>query len=73
MNGKKCRFAVREVKYLGHILSGKGISVDPAKTDVITNWPKPKTPKQVKSFLGVQITTEDLLRAILSVQLLCGS
>ena len=53
MNGKKCRLAVREVKYLGHILSGKGISVDPGKTDVITNWPKPKTPKQVKSFLGV--------------------
>jgi len=50
---EKCRFAVREVKYLGHNLSGKGISVDPVKTDVITNWPKPKTPKQVKSFLGV--------------------
>ena len=31
MNGIKCPFAVREVKYLGHILSGKGISVDPAK------------------------------------------
>jgi len=50
MNGKKCKFAVTQVKYLGHILSGAGISVDPAKTDVITKWPKPKTPKQVKSF-----------------------
>jgi len=53
MNGKKCKFAVKQVKYLGHILSGSGIAVDPAKTEVITKWPTPNTSRRVKSFLGV--------------------
>ena len=53
MNGKKCKFAVTQVKYLGHILSGSGVAVDPSKFDLITNWPTPKSAKQIKSFLGV--------------------
>jgi len=53
MNGKKCNFAVEQVKYLGHILSADDVAVDPSKTDIITNWPRPKNAKQVKSFLGV--------------------
>jgi len=53
MNGKKCNFAVEQVKYLGHILSADGVTADPSKTDIITNWPRPKNAKQVKSFLGV--------------------
>ena len=53
MNGKKCKFAVKQVKYLGHILPGAGIAVDPAKTEVITKWPTPNTPSRVKSFVGV--------------------
>ena len=53
MNGKKCKFAVTQVKYLGHILSGSGVAVDPSKFDFISNWPTPKSARQVKSFLGV--------------------
>jgi len=53
MNGKKCKFAVTQVKYLGHILSGSGVAVDPSKFDLITKWPTPKSAKQVKSFLGL--------------------
>jgi len=53
MNGKKCNFALKQVKYLGHILSAEGVTADPGKTEVITNWPRPKNAKQVKSFLGV--------------------
>ena len=53
MNGKKCKFAVGQVKYLGHILSGSGVAVDSSKFDLISGWPTPKTSKQVKSFLGV--------------------
>ena len=53
MNGKKCKFDVNEVRYLGHILSAAGVSVDRQKTEIITSWPKPKNAKQVKSFLGV--------------------
>jgi len=53
MNGMKCNFAVEQVKYLGHILSAEGMAVDPGKTEIITNWPRPKTARHVKSFLGV--------------------
>jgi len=53
MNGKKCKFAVDEVRCLGHILCAAGVSVDLRKTEIITSWPKPKNAKQVKSFLGV--------------------
>ena len=50
---KKCKFAVDQVKYLGHILSGSGVAVDSSKFNLISGWPTPKTSKQVKSFLGV--------------------
>ena len=53
MNGKKCNFARDEVKYIGHILSAEGVRIDPSKTDVISSWPRPKTPKQIRSFLGM--------------------
>ena len=39
MNGKKCKFAVDQVKYLGHILSGSGVAVDSSKFNLISGWP----------------------------------
>jgi len=53
MNGKKCFFAKTEVKYIGHILSKDGIRIDPSKADAISGWPRPKSHKQVKSYLGM--------------------
>ena len=53
LNGKKCKFATSQVKYLGHSLSKDGIATDPAKTAVIVNLPQPKNVKQIKSFLRV--------------------
>jgi len=52
INPKKCSLFSREVKYLGHIISEKGIATDPEKTSAIENWPIPKNKKQVRSFLG---------------------
>lgn len=49
----KCHFAVKEVKFLGHVISKKGVSVDPEKTKAVSEFPVPKTPKQVRSFLGM--------------------
>jgi len=34
-------------------VSADGVALDPSKTDIITNWPRPKNAKQVKSFLEV--------------------
>ncbi|XP_074323658.1 uncharacterized protein LOC141660565 [Apium graveolens] len=37
----KCEFWLEEVAFLGHVVSGRGIELDPAKVEAITNWPRP--------------------------------
>ena len=49
---KKCEFNVTETKYLGFIIGTKGISVDPAKVAVVSEWNEPTTVKGVQAFLG---------------------
>lgn len=51
VNIRKCRFCCQDVKYLGHILSAEGISVDPEKTVAIRERKEPKNVKQLLSFL----------------------
>lgn len=43
---------VRQGTVLGHIISNRGIEVDKAKVDVISNLSLPKSIKEVRSFLG---------------------
>jgi len=38
---------------LGHIVSNKGVSVDPQKIKAITKWPRPKNTTKMRSFLGL--------------------
>ena len=49
---KKCQFFCPKVTYLGHVVSAKGVATDPANTEAVTNWPKPKSLKDLRSFLG---------------------
>ncbi|KAK1423842.1 hypothetical protein QVD17_19151 [Tagetes erecta] len=49
----KCEFWMREVQFLGHIVNEKGIQVDPSKIEAIKNWEAPKTPTQVRQFMGL--------------------
>lgn len=49
----KCEFWLKEVAFLGHMVSGDGIKVNPRKIDVIRNWPRPLTPSDIRSFLGL--------------------
>ncbi|KAD6118885.1 hypothetical protein E3N88_10156 [Mikania micrantha] len=49
----KCEFWVKEVQFLGNIVNEKGIHVDPAKIEAVKNWNAPKTPTEVRSFLGL--------------------
>ena len=48
----KCKFFQEEVTYLGHLVSQKGISVDPTKIDKVEHWPIPQNAKEVQQFLG---------------------
>ena len=49
----KCNFLKKHIQYLGHIVSGKGITPMPEKLACIQEMPPPKTPKEVKQFLGL--------------------
>ncbi|GKF52623.1 putative reverse transcriptase domain-containing protein [Tanacetum coccineum] len=49
----KCEFWLREVQFLGHVINGNGIHVDPSKIEAVKNWEAPKMPFEVRSFLGL--------------------
>ena len=49
----KSEFWLREVGFLGHIVSGDGIRVDPSKISAIVDWKPPKNVTEVRSFLGL--------------------
>ena len=49
----KCEFWMREVQFLGHVVNSEGIMVDPAKIDAIMSWERPKSPSEIRSFLGL--------------------
>ncbi|XP_074305116.1 uncharacterized protein LOC141640055 [Silene latifolia] len=50
---KKCAFWLKEISFLGHVVSEKGIQVDPQKIEAITKWPALKNVAEVRSFLGL--------------------
>ena len=45
---EKCVFLVDTIKFLGHIISQEGISVDPAKVEAITNLPRPTNVEELQ-------------------------
>ena len=52
INPKKCVFGVKSSKFLGYIVSRRGIEVDPTKVKDIMEMPPPTTLKQLRSFQG---------------------
>ena len=38
---------------MGHVISKDGVSVDPSKVEAVLEWQRPKTVKEVRSFLGL--------------------
>lgn len=53
INGEKCQWMIREVKYLGHKISCKGIEPNSEKVEAIMNAPVPKNVTELKSFIGM--------------------
>ena len=48
----KCAFMRDSIKYLGHIISEKGIKTDPDKIRAVTNWEIPNSNQELQSFMG---------------------
>ncbi|GJT53822.1 putative reverse transcriptase domain-containing protein [Tanacetum coccineum] len=49
----KCEFWIPKVQFLGHVIDCKGIHVDPAKIESIKDWTSPKSPTEIRQFLGL--------------------
>jgi len=49
----KCNLLRAEVNFLGHVVSGEGVSTDPGKIEVVRDWPTPSDVKKVRSFFGL--------------------
>ena len=53
LKAKKCILFADEVEYLGHVITGNGVKTDPKKIEAVKEWHPPRTPRQVRSFLGI--------------------
>jgi hypothetical protein len=53
VNLKKCNFLTSRLVFLGFIISNEGVYVDKKKVKAISDWPKPETITDVRSFHGL--------------------
>ncbi|XP_039690613.1 uncharacterized protein [Medicago truncatula] len=58
----KCEFWLNEVSFLGHIISGSGIVVDPSKVDAVSQWRLRSRLPRLGAFWVWQVIIEDLLK-----------
>ncbi|GKF45496.1 putative reverse transcriptase domain-containing protein, partial [Tanacetum coccineum] len=49
----KYEFWISKVQFLGHVIDSEGIHMDPAKIEAIKDWTSPKSPTEIRQFLGL--------------------
>lgn len=49
----KCDFWLDKVVFLSYVISKDGVSVDPAKIELVVNWERPKSASDIRSVLGL--------------------
>ena len=49
----KCEFWLTEVRFLGHVVSASGVSVDPEKVEAVMSWERPNVNLRDTKFLGI--------------------
>lgn len=49
----KCEFLKKDVAYLGHVITEKGVKPDPQKVEALDKFKPPNNQKEIKSFLGM--------------------
>ena len=50
---RKCVFWLTGVKFLGHMVSASGVSMDPEKVEAVMSWEKLKSVFEIRNFLGL--------------------
>jgi hypothetical protein len=50
---EKCEFWLDSVSFLGHVISGKVVAVDPKKVKAVVEWTRPTSMFEIRSFLGL--------------------
>nr|GFC29519.1 putative reverse transcriptase domain-containing protein [Tanacetum cinerariifolium] len=49
----KYEFWIPKVQFLGHVIDNQGIHVDPSKIESVKDWTSPKSPTEIRQFLGL--------------------
>src|SRR3546814_2712311 len=49
----KCKFAQKEVEFLGYLITQEGIKPTPKKIEAVRSWQPPKSVTEIRSFLGL--------------------
>ena len=50
----KCEFWLTKVRFLGHVVSASGVSMDPEKVEAILSWERPKSVFEIHNLLGLE-------------------
>jgi hypothetical protein len=53
------------LSFLERVVSEEGICTNPDKIKTVQDWPRPKTPKQMRGFLGLCSYYHDIASALL--------
>ncbi|GJS98813.1 reverse transcriptase domain-containing protein [Tanacetum coccineum] len=60
----KCEFWLQEIHFLRHVVNSEGIHVDPSKIEAVKNWKPPKTPTEIRPFLGLDMLCDAPILAL---------
>ena len=66
LSPSKCKLFRHSFEYLGHVVSQDGVGTDPKKIEAITEWPTPRSIRDVRSFVGSVPTIAGLFVVLLT-------
>jgi hypothetical protein len=64
---RKCEFWLKQVAFLGHVISKGGISVDPSKVQDVLSWKASTSVSDIRSFLGLAGYHQRFIEGILKI------
>ena len=62
----KCEFWLKEISFLGHVISGSGITIDPSKLDDVLQWETLNSATEIRSFLRLDGYYRRFMKVFLS-------